>query len=86
MDEYNQEWERLSIVCDLNESEEMWVSKFIGGFREELRRKLELNENPTFILACSTSLTLEKYSKKKSGQSNAPSKLYKNMSSKGIII
>ena len=65
MSEYIQEWERLSFVCDTNETEEMKIGNFIGGLREDLRRKLELTPNLTFSLACSNALTLEKYSKKK---------------------
>ncbi|XP_057526414.1 uncharacterized protein LOC130805648 [Amaranthus tricolor] len=63
--EYIQEWERLSVVCDTNETEEMKIGKFIGGLREDLRRKVELTPNLTFSLACSNTLTLEKHSKKK---------------------
>ena len=59
--EYIQEWERLSVVCDTNETEEMKVGKFIGGLREDLRRKLELTPNLTFSLAYSNASTLEKY-------------------------
>ena len=43
----------------------MKIGKFIGGLREDLRRKLELTPNLTFSLACSNALTLEKHSKKK---------------------
>jgi retrotransposon gag protein len=36
---YIQEWEKLSVVCDTNETEEMMVGKFVGGLREGLRKK-----------------------------------------------
>ncbi len=36
--EYIQEWEKLSVLCDVAENEEMRVGKFIAGLREEIRR------------------------------------------------
>jgi retrotransposon gag protein len=38
--DYIQEWEKLSVLRDTNESEEMMVGKFVGGPREELKTKL----------------------------------------------
>lgn len=66
MIDYIQEWERLSVLCDVNEPDEMRVGKFIGGLREDLREKLEVMQHLTFETACSSALTYEKYSKKKS--------------------
>ena len=40
--DYIQEWEKLSVLCDVNEPEEMKIGKFIGGLREDLREKLEV--------------------------------------------
>ena len=65
MADYIQEWERLSVLCDVNETKEMKVGKFIGGLREDLREKLEVMQHLTFETACSSALTYEKYSKKK---------------------
>ena len=35
--QYIQEWERLSVLCDINDSEDMRVETFLGGLREDLR-------------------------------------------------
>ena len=45
--DYIQEWEKLSVFCDVNEPEEMKVGKFIGGLREDLRKKLEVMQHLT---------------------------------------
>lgn len=62
---YIQEWERFSVQCDVQESEEMRVGKFLAGLTEDLREKIELIPNLTVTLTCNHALTLEKYSKKK---------------------
>ena len=64
--EYIQEWERLYVLCDINEPKEMRIGKFIGGLREDLREKLEVMQHLTFDTACNSALTYEKYSKKRS--------------------
>ena len=63
--DYIQEWEKLSVLCDVNEPEEMKVGKFIGGLREDLRKKLEVMQHLTLDTACDSALTYEKYSKRK---------------------
>lgn len=56
----------MSLLCDVNEPEEtIRVGKFIGGLREHMREKLEVKQNLTFENACNSSLTYEKYAKKK---------------------
>ncbi|XP_057543321.1 uncharacterized protein LOC130821549 [Amaranthus tricolor] len=82
--DYIQEWERLSVVCDTNETEEMKVGKFIGGLREDLRKKLELIPNLTFGLACSNALTLEKYSKKKSSMGSTYNRPVRSYNPKNV--
>ena len=54
MADYIQEWERLSVLCDVNELEEMRVRKLIGGLREDLGEKLEVMQHLTFETACSS--------------------------------
>lgn len=83
--DYIQEWEKLSVLCDTNESEEMLVGKFVGGLREDLRKKLEIMPNLTFSLACSSALTLEKYSKKKVSSSNTYTRPLRNTIFKGTL-
>lgn len=51
MSEYIQEWEKLSVLCEASETEEMRVGKVMGGLREDFRRKLELTQNLTHNLA-----------------------------------
>ena len=63
--DYIQEWEKLVVLCDINEPEEIRIGKFIGGLREDLREKLEVMQHLTFDIACNSARTYEKYSKKK---------------------
>lgn len=57
--EYIQEWEKLSVLCDVAENEEMRVGKFIAGLREEIRRKLVLQTDLTIHLAGLLAITIE---------------------------
>ena len=43
--EYIQERERLVVLCDINEPEEMKIGRFLGGLREEIRIELEAVQN-----------------------------------------
>ena len=65
MADYIQEWERLSVLCDINEPEEIKVGKFIGGLREDLRENLEVMQHLSLDTACDSALTYEKYAKKR---------------------
>ncbi|XP_057526384.1 uncharacterized protein LOC130805617 [Amaranthus tricolor] len=76
--DYIQEWEKLAVLCDINEPEEMKVGKFIEGLREDLREKLEIIPHLTFDIACNSALTYEKYSRKK----NTYAQPYRSVSSK----
>ena len=71
-------------MCETNETEEMKIRKFIGGIREDLRRKLELTPNLTFSLACNNALTLEKYSKKKPSTGNTYSRPVRNYNPRNV--
>ena len=64
--DYIQEWERLVVLCDINESEEMKIGKFIGGLREDFREKLEVMQHLNFDTVCNNALIYEKYARKKS--------------------
>ncbi|CAO2837812.1 unnamed protein product [Amaranthus hypochondriacus] len=63
--QYIQEWEKLYVLCDVNDSEDMRVGKFLGGLREDLRMKLSLIPNLTVALAGEHALLLEQYAKKR---------------------
>lgn len=57
--EYIQERERLAVLCDINEPEEMKIGRFLGGLREELREKLEPIQKLTYDGACNSAVTYE---------------------------
>ena len=71
--QYIQEWERLSVLCDIRESEDMRVGKFLGGLREDLRLKLTTVPHLTVALAGEQALLLEQYSKKRVTQTTGQS-------------
>lgn len=60
MQDYIQEWERLTVLCDINEREDLRVGKFIAGLREDIRRKLALTPNLTVLSAGSLALEVER--------------------------
>ena len=64
--DYIQEWERLVVLCNIADSEEMRIGKFIGGLREDLREKLEVMQHLNFDTVCNNALIHEKYAKKRS--------------------
>lgn len=37
--EFIQEWERLSVLCEVHETEDMRVGKFLTGLKEDIRKK-----------------------------------------------
>ena len=89
--DYIQEWEKLVVLCDINESEEMKIGKFIGGLREDLREKLEVMQHLNFDTVCNSALTYEKYAKKKSNYTQPfrpavpkPNTISRNMGNIGI--
>lgn len=63
--QYIQEWKRLSVLYDVNASEDMRVGKFLGGLREDLRMKLSLVPNLTVALAGEQTLLFEQHAKKR---------------------
>jgi retrotransposon gag protein len=73
--EYIQERERLAILCDINEPEEMKIGRCLGGLRDEIREKLEPIQNLTYDGAYNSALVYEKHEKGRSQQgfkSNRP--------------
>lgn len=57
--EYIQEWEKLSVLCEVTDTDEMRVEKFLAGLKDEIRRKLITIHNLTLQLACNMALTIE---------------------------
>lgn len=64
--EYIQEWEKVSVLCEVNEPEDMRLGKFIGGLREDLREKLEVLQNLTIESAFSSALSMKNMQRKES--------------------
>ena len=64
MVEYIQEREKLVVLCDINESDDMKLCRFLRGLREEIRSKLEPLQNLTYEGACHSAQVYEKYAKK----------------------
>lgn len=60
MQEYIQECERLTVLCDVNEAEEMRLCNFIAGLREEIRRKLIFTLNLTIHSAGNVAIEVQK--------------------------
>lgn len=63
--EYIQEWEKLYVLCEVTETDEMRVGKFLAGLKDEISRKLITIPNLTLQLACNMSLTIEQNMVKK---------------------
>lgn len=62
--DYIQEWERLSVLCDVPEPEDMKVGRFIAGLREEIRRKLICTPDLTLHSVGHLALEIERNKKK----------------------
>lgn len=70
MHEYIQEWERLTVLCDVDVTDEMSVGKFIAGFREDIRRRLTLIPDLTIHSAGNRATEIEKNISSKKTTSN----------------
>ena len=68
--EYIQEWERLTVLCDVNDSEELRVGKFIARLREDIRGKLMFTANLIVHATGNLAIEIERYASRKKQQSN----------------
>ena len=59
--EYIQEWERLVVLCDANDDEELSVGKFIAWLREDIRGQLIYTLNLTVHAAGNLAIENERY-------------------------
>ena len=59
--EYLTEWERLYVLCDPHESEEMRVGRFIAGLREEIKNQLMVTPDLTLHSASLRAVEFEKH-------------------------
>ena len=53
VEDYMNEWERLYVLCDLHEAEEIKVGRFVAGLREEIRDRVMNTPDLTVHLASS---------------------------------
>ncbi|XP_057543874.1 uncharacterized protein LOC130823266 [Amaranthus tricolor] len=60
VDEYRNEWERLYVLCDPHETEEMRVGRFIAGLREEIRDRLMTTSDLTVHIASLQAVEIER--------------------------
>ena len=71
--EYVQEWERLSLLCDVHEIENMRIAKFLGGLREDIAEKMISTPNLTFTEMCSLAMNYERFANRKKVSQSTPS-------------
>ncbi|XP_074303013.1 uncharacterized protein LOC141637433 [Silene latifolia] len=61
--EYIKEFEKMSIVCDLEEKEELRVARFIKGLTPAISTKVEIQNYDGFSDVCRLALKFEKHDK-----------------------
>ena len=59
--EYMNEWERLYVLCDLHDPEEMRVGRFIAGLREDIKNQMMITPDLTVHSASLHAIEVEKY-------------------------
>ncbi|XP_021737043.1 uncharacterized protein LOC110703571 [Chenopodium quinoa] len=64
-EDYIKEFDRLSIVCEITENEELKMGRFVAGLDQELQEKLEGYTNLTFAEACKFVIKFDSKRKKK---------------------
>ncbi|XP_074300731.1 uncharacterized protein LOC141632040 [Silene latifolia] len=72
--DYVKEFEKLSIVCDLEEKEELRTSRFIRGLNPTLQQRVEIQNYDGFDDVCRLALKFEKQDKGKKSYSRDFSK------------
>ncbi|XP_057543823.1 uncharacterized protein LOC130823208 [Amaranthus tricolor] len=65
VEDYIKEFDRLAIVCEVTENEELKLGRFIAGLDQELQEKLEGYTNLTFVEACKLVVKFDAKRKKK---------------------
>ena len=71
--EYVQEWERLLLLCDVHETEDIRINKFVVGLREDLVEKMLSTSNLTFPEVCNLAINYEKFSNRMKASQSTPS-------------
>ncbi|XP_057538377.1 uncharacterized protein LOC130815879 [Amaranthus tricolor] len=62
--EFMNEWERLYVLCDIHDPEDMRVSRFVAGLREEIRDNMMITPDLTLHAASLHAIEVEKYLKR----------------------
>ncbi|XP_021737238.1 uncharacterized protein LOC110703760 [Chenopodium quinoa] len=70
VEDYIKEFDRLAIVCEISENEELKLGRFIAGLDQELQDKLEGYTNLTFNEACKLVIKFDAKRKKKKPTTN----------------
>ena len=70
--EYVQEWERLLLLCDVHETEDIRINKFVVGLREDLAEKMLSTPNLTFSEVCNLAINYEKFANRKKASQSTP--------------
>ena len=65
VEDYIKEFDRLAIVCEVTENEELKLGRFVAGLDQELQDKLEGYTNLTFVEACKLVTKFDAKRKKK---------------------
>ena len=69
--EYIREWEKLTVLCEINDTEDLKLAKFMAGLRENIREKLMVIPNLDLQLAFNMAISIEQaYTKKKMSKNN----------------
>ena len=68
--EYLQEWERLTVLCDVNEMEDLRISRFIAWLKEDIKEKMMFTSQLTVHVAGNLAIEIEKSNNRKKQQAN----------------
>ena len=63
-----QESERLTVLCEIDEPEDLKIGRFLRGLKEDLREKVKVIQNLTYEGTCNSALIFEKSAKRRSNQ------------------
>ena len=58
--EYIAEFDRLTLLCELEEKEHMKIARFLKGLHNSIERDLDLASHTTFAEVCKLALKVEK--------------------------
>ncbi|XP_057526371.1 uncharacterized protein LOC130805605 [Amaranthus tricolor] len=74
--EYVNEWERTYVLCDINEPEDMRVSRFIAGLREDIRDHLRITPDLTLNTASLHAIDVERFVNRLTATHNKTTRAY----------